>query len=76
MFLNNHHYILSSYTLALLYQYVQLYLFGYLFILLMQLVNGAQVLNITFLAELLAAAPAAAVLLADIFPLTSIYSSL
>ena len=37
-----------------------------LFILLMQLVNGAQFLNITFLLTLFAAAPAAAVL-ADIY---------
>ena len=42
----------------------------------MQLVNGAQFLNITFLLILFAAAPAAAVLLTDIFPLTSIYASL
>ena len=42
----------------------------------MQLVNGAQFLNITFLLVLFAAAPAPAVLLTDIFPLTSIYASL
>ena len=42
----------------------------------MQLVNGAQFLNMTFLATLFAAAPAAAVLLTDIFPLTGIYASL
>ena len=48
-----------------------------LFILLMQLVNGAQFLNITFLLVLFAAAaPSAAVLLTVIFPLTSIYESL
>ena len=47
-----------------------------LFILLMQLVNGAQFLNITFLLILFAAAPLAAVLLNDMFPLTSIYASL
>ena len=47
-----------------------------LFILLMQLVNGAQFLNITFLFVLFAAAPSAAVLLTVIFPLTSIYASL
>ena len=46
-----------------------------LFILLMQLVNGAQFLNITFLLLLFAAAPAAA-LLTVIFPLASIYESL
>ena len=38
-----------------------------LFILLMQLVNGAQFLNITFLLLLFATAPAAAVLLTAIF---------
>ena len=42
----------------------------------MQLVNGAKFLNITFLSILFAAAPAPAVLLTDIFPLTSIYGSL
>ena len=42
----------------------------------MQLVNGAQFLNITFLLVLFAVAPSAAVLLTDIFPLTSIYASL
>ena len=46
-----------------------------LFILLMQLVNGAQFLNITFLAALFAEAPLAAVLLTDIFSLTSTYAS-
>ena len=39
-----------------------------LFILLMQLVNGAQFLNITFLLVLFASAPAVAVLLTVIFP--------
>ena len=38
----------------------------------MQLVNGAQFLNITLLV-LFAAAPAAAVSLTAIFPLTSVY---
>ena len=47
-----------------------------LFILLMQSVNGAQFLNITFLLALFASTLAAAVLLTDIFPLTSIYASL
>ena len=42
----------------------------------MQLVNGAQFLNITFLLVLFEAAPSSAVLLTDIFPLTSIYVSL
>ena len=45
-----------------------------LFVLLMQLANGAQFLNITFLLVLLAAAPSTAVLLNVIFPLTSIYA--
>ena len=40
----------------------------------MQLVNGAQLLNTTFSPILLAAAPALALLLTDIFPLTSIYA--
>ena len=39
----------------------------------MQLVNGAQFLNITFLLVLFAVAPAGAVLLTVIFPLTSRY---
>ena len=47
-----------------------------LFILLMQLVNGAQFLNITFLFVLSAALPAPAVLFTAILPLTSIYASL
>ena len=47
-----------------------------LFILLMQLVNGVQFLNATFLLVLFAAAPATAVLLTVIFLLTSIYASL
>ena len=47
-----------------------------LFVLHLQLVNGAQFLNITFLFVLFAAAPAAGVLLTDIFPLTSIYTSM
>ena len=42
----------------------------------MQLVNGAQFSNITFLAASFAVAPSEAVLLTDIFPLTSIYASL
>ena len=42
----------------------------------MQSVNGAQFLNITFLPVLLAAAPAPAVQLTDIFPLISIHGSL
>ena len=47
-----------------------------LFILLMQSVDGAQFLNITFLLVLFASASAAAVLLTDTFPLASIYASL
>ena len=47
-----------------------------LFILLIQIVNGAQFLNIAFLLVLFALASAAAVLLTVIFPLTSIYASL
>ena len=42
----------------------------------MQLVNGAQFLNITFLLVLFASASAAAVLLTPIVALTSIYASL
>ena len=41
----------------------------------MQLENEAQFLNITFLFVLFAAAPSAAVLLTNIFPLTSIQAS-
>ena len=47
-----------------------------IFILLIQLVNGSQFLNITFLLVLFAAAPITAVLLTVLFPLTSIYASL
>ena len=47
-----------------------------LFILLMQLINGAQFLNITFLLVLFASAAAAAALLTAIFPLTRVYASL
>ena len=50
--------------------------FWVLFILLMQLVNRAQFLNITFLLVLFAAAPAPALLLTVILPLTSIYALL
>ena len=42
----------------------------------MQLVNGAQFLNITFSLALFSAASTAAVLLTVIFPLTRIYASL
>ena len=47
-----------------------------LLISLMQLINGAQFLNITFLLVLFASAPAAAVLLTLIVPLAIIYASL
>ena len=47
-----------------------------LLISLMQLVNGAQFFNVIFLLILLALAPAAAVLLTVIVPLTRIYASL
>ena len=47
-----------------------------LLISLIQLVNGAQLLNITFLSVLLALASAAAVLLTVIVPLTRTYASL
>ena len=47
-----------------------------LFILLTQLVNGAQFLNITFLLVLFAATAASVVLLTVIYPITSIYASL
>ena len=47
-----------------------------LLISLMQIVNGAQFLNITFLLILLAAAAAAVLLLTIIVPLIRIYASL
>ena len=47
-----------------------------LLISLMQLVNGAHVLNITFLLVLFASASSAAVLLTVIVPVTRIYASL
>ena len=47
-----------------------------LFILLMQLVKGAQFLNIAFLLVLFTAVPASAVLLTVIFHLAIIYASL
>ena len=47
-----------------------------LLIKLMQLMNGVQSLNMTFLLELFASASAAAVLLTVIIPLTRIYASL
>ena len=47
-----------------------------LFISLMQLMNGAQFLNVTFLLVLFALASAAVELLTVIVPLTRIYASL
>ena len=47
-----------------------------LFMSFIQSLTATQFLNITFLFVLLASAPAAAVLLNYIFPLTSIYASL
>ena len=47
-----------------------------LFTLLMQLVNGAQFLNINFLPILFAAAPSPARLLTVTFPLATTYASL
>ena len=70
MFLNNYHNILLSCTLALLYQCILHYLFG--FILLMQLVNGAQFFFFFFLLVLFAAGAPTAVLLTVIFSLTCI----
>ena len=46
-----------------------------LFALLMQLVNGAQFLNITFLLASFAAASAAAIFATVIVPLTTIYAT-
>ena len=56
MFLSSFYYIILNYTLALLNQYHEYCL---LFILLMQLVNKAQFLNITFLLAFFGAAAAA-----------------
>ena len=75
MFLNNYLYILSRYKSALLYQLFSIIYLG-IIILPLQLVNGTQFLNITFLLGLFASSPAPAVLLTYIFPLTSIYVSL
>ena len=72
MFLNNYHYILLSYTLELLYQCLQHYLFGYYLFCLCSFslfANWAQFLNITFLLVYFTAAPAPAVLLTVILPL-------
>ena len=47
-----------------------------LFISLTQLINGVQFLNITFLSELFASVPLAAIFVTAIFLSTSIYASL
>ena len=74
MFLNNYHYILLYTGITISISLVLSTCL--LFISLMQLVNGAQLLNITLSLVLFAAAPAAAVLLTVLFPLASIYASL
>ena len=68
---NKHRYILLNYAYALLYQIFEHHLLVYclLFIWIMQSVNGAQFLNITFLLVLFTAAPAAVVFGTVIFPL-------
>ena len=73
MFINNYHYIPLSCALA----YINVFCITYLSIIYFAYaVNNAQFLYITFLAILFTVAPAAAVLLTDIFLLTSIYASL
>ena len=71
MVFNTYHYILFNYTLTLLHQYDEYHLLfiiiSVLFTLLMQLVNGAQLLSITFLLEALFACSRAAII--DILPL-------
>ena len=71
MVFNTYHYILFNYTLTLLHQYDEHHLLfiiiSVLFTLLMQVVNGAQLLSITFLLEALFACSRAAVI--DILPL-------
>ena len=75
MILNNCHYILLNYTLALLHQCVIAWFISLLFISFMQLVNGVQLLNVNFLFPLLGAA-AASVFVAVIDPLAIMYASL
>ena len=72
MFLNNYCYILLNYKSVSLHQC----LYYYLFISLMQSVNGAQFLNISFLLPLFATAGGATMFGTDIVPLKSIYVSL
>ena len=69
MFLNNYHYSIKLYIAITMSIYCALSI-SVLFILLLQLVNGAQFLNITFSLVLVGAA-AVPVLLSDIFPLRS-----
>ena len=73
MFVNNYYYILLNYTLESTSWASSTCV---LFILLMQLVNGAQSLNIIFLLTSLLSAYWAAMFATVIVPLTSIYSSL
>ena len=61
--------------MELLYQYLSISI-CVLFILLMQLINGAQFLNITFLLALFSSASAAAVFGTVVVPLAGIYASL
>ena len=75
MFLNNYRYSIRLYIGINVSIYSALSMWV-LFVFLMQLVNGIQFLNITFLPVLFAEVPAAALLLTVIFPLTSIYASL
>ena len=71
MLLNNYHYILLNCIAISMYCALSIWV---LFILVIQLVNGAQFLNITFFAVLFAATLSVAVFLTVIFPLTSIYA--
>ena len=66
MFSNNYHYSIKLYIGITISMYSTLSIWV-LFVLLMQLVNGAQFVNITLLLVLFAAVPEAAVLLTDIF---------
>ena len=78
MFWNNYQYILSNYILAILYQ-ISLALYIYiLFISVLQLINGAQFLNITslFLSSTCLAASSAPASGIVILPLKIVYASL
>ena len=75
MLLNNYCYILLIYIGVTISIHLALST-SVLFMSFIQSLNATQFLNITFLFVLLASAPAAAVLLNYIFPLTSIYASL